>query len=188
MRFVILIFIFLLSDLVILLEVFADKNQKDIERQSFIKWEKVQNNRSNNLEKIIWKSYNNDESYFEKKEYKVHSIDEYNEFLEKNINNTKRQSDIFSSEIQPYLPLNNFIEKNKFETKVEWKSSFDGGEAGGTGQQNNSFRFDYGINENMQLSTYFSEADDVIYKKINGGKAKYFWQNYSLALKNKIFK
>ena len=47
------------------LVVFAEKVKKDLSEFNSIKWEKVKEKNSNNLKKIIWKSYNNDESYFE---------------------------------------------------------------------------------------------------------------------------
>ncbi len=44
--------------------VFAEKVKKDFREFNSIKWEKVQEKKSNNL-KIIWKSYKDDESYFQ---------------------------------------------------------------------------------------------------------------------------
>ena len=75
-------------------------------------------------------------------------------------------------EINPVIPVNNYIEKNNFRTKVEWKSSFGGGNAGGTGQQNNSFRVDYGLGDFTQLTGYFAEADDDTFNPINGKRAQ----------------
>ena len=62
MRLIFYIFVF--SQLFNLLDVLADKikNEPGFNR---IKWERVETKKSNNL-KIIWKSYNDDEIYFER--------------------------------------------------------------------------------------------------------------------------
>ena len=58
-------FIFVFSQLLNTLVVFAEKIKKDLNEFNSIKWEKVQEKNSNNLKKIIWKSYKDDESYFQ---------------------------------------------------------------------------------------------------------------------------
>ena len=58
-------YIFIFSQLINFLVVLADKVNKDSRDVSSIKWEKVQEDKSNNFEQIIWKSYNDDESYFQ---------------------------------------------------------------------------------------------------------------------------
>ena len=59
-------FIFIFSQLLNFLVVFADKVKKDSGESNSIRWEKVEENKSNNFKKIIWKSYKDDESYFQK--------------------------------------------------------------------------------------------------------------------------
>ena len=56
--------ILIISQLINSLAIFAEK-KKDLRKLNSIRWEKVQENKSNNLKKIIWKSYNDDESYFQ---------------------------------------------------------------------------------------------------------------------------
>ncbi len=108
------------------------------------------------------------------------------------INNLFSNLDLLSNteiyEITPIIPLNNFIKNDEIETSIEWKSSFGGGKAGGIGQQNNSLKIDYGLSKNMQLTGYFSEADDDTYNYINGARAQYSWQNYAISLKKSILK
>ncbi len=58
-------FILVFSQLLNSLVVFAEKVKKEFSEFNSIKWEKVQEKRSNNLKKIIWKSYKDDESYFQ---------------------------------------------------------------------------------------------------------------------------
>ena len=67
-------------------------------------------------------------------------------------------------EIHPHLPLNKFLDYGDFKTSVRWKASFDGGLSGGTGQQNPSFVFDYGISDDSLFSIYVTGADDDLYK------------------------
>ena len=91
------------------------------------------------------------------------------------------------TQIEPYIPLNNFLESGNINTLIEWKSSFSGGQAGGTGQQNNSAKIDIGISDKSQISAYFAEADDALYNLIGGKKVGYSWQNFALSLKNELF-
>ena len=58
------LYIFLISQLLNFLDVFAQKVIKNSSQLNSVKWEKVEK-KSKPLKKIIWKSYNNDESYFE---------------------------------------------------------------------------------------------------------------------------
>ncbi len=64
MRLFFLILIF--SQLSNLLVVFAEKVKKDTLELNLIQWEKVKEKKSNNLKKIIWKLYNDDQNYFHK--------------------------------------------------------------------------------------------------------------------------
>ena len=61
-----------------------------------------------------------------------------------------------------------------------------GGDAGGTGNQNYVGRLDLGINDQLQLSGFYSEADDPLFSavRINGELANpsNFWQSYGGAL------
>ena len=57
-------YVLLLSQFFNLLDVLAENFKKEPSEQR-IKWQKVRDDKSNNLKKIIWKSYNDDETYFE---------------------------------------------------------------------------------------------------------------------------
>ena len=57
--------IFIFSQLINFLVAFADKLNKDSRDVNSIKWEKVQEDKSKNFKQIIWKSYKDDESYFQ---------------------------------------------------------------------------------------------------------------------------
>ena len=196
-------YIFLISQFLNFIEVFGEKvkeesselnsisweNVEEEESKSLKKiiWENVEENKSKSLKKIIWKSYKNDEFYFGNKKQQQGSITKRtnSSSSEKIFESTKKS--VFSiTEIEPYLPLNNFLKKGDFQTSVRWKSSFEGGASGGTGQQIPSFVFDYGISESSLMSIYFSEADDDLYNLIDGQKVNYSWQNYALSFKKEL--
>uniref|UniRef100_UPI00258C7235 hypothetical protein n=1 Tax=uncultured Prochlorococcus sp. TaxID=159733 RepID=UPI00258C7235 len=107
---------------------------------------------------------------------------------EERIFDSSKKSGSSITEIEPYLPLNNFLEKGSFQTSVRWKSSFGGGASRGTGQQIPSFIFDYGISDSSLMTINFSEADDILYNPIKGQEVDYHWQNYAFSLKKNLLK
>ncbi len=178
-------FLFLISQLSNFIGVFAEKVREDSSGLNTINWEKIEENKSKPFKKIIWKSYKNDESYFGNKKQQS-SIKRTKSSNEERISEFSIKSGSSITEIEPYLPLNNFLEKGNFQTSVRWKSSFDGGASGGTGQQIPSFVFDYGISDSSLMTINFSEADDKLYHPINGQKVDYHWQNYAFSFKKKL--
>ena len=178
-------FLFLISQLSNFIGVFAEKVREDSSGLNTINWEKIEENKSKPFKKIIWKSYKNDESYFGNKKQQS-SIKRTRPLNEEIISESSKKSGSSITEIEPYLPLNNFLEKGNFETSVRWKSSFEGGASGGTGQQMPSFIFDYGISDSSLITINFSEADDNLYNTINGQKVAYHWQNYAFSFKKKL--
>ncbi len=178
-------FLFLISQLSNFIGVFAEKVREDSSGLNTINWEKIEENKSKPFKKIIWKSYKNDESYFGNKKQQS-SIKRTKSSNEERISEFSIKSGSSITEIEPYLPLNNFLEKGNFETSVRWKSSFEGGASGGTGQQIPSFVFDYGISDSSLMTINFSEADDKLYHPINGQKVDYHWQNYAFSFKKKL--
>ena len=176
-----LIFIQLFS----ILGAFAEKVKKNSSEINSIQWEKVNGNESNHLKQIIWKSYKDDKGYFKNKIDKSSKIKKFN-LKEDNKYKFQIKPDYSITEIEPYLPLNNFLNYGDFQTSVRWKSSFDGGASLGTGQQNPSFIFDYGLSDSKLLSVYFSEADDNLYNLIDGQESNYHWQNFAVSFKQKL--
>ncbi len=85
-------FIFVFSQLLNSLNVFAEKVKKDLREFNTIKWERVQQKNSNNLKKIIWKSYKNDESYFQNEIDIRPEINKLNDYRNKNKN---KDTDIY---------------------------------------------------------------------------------------------
>ena len=178
-------YLFLISQLSNFIGVFAEKVREDSSGLNTINWEKIEEDKSKPFKKIIWKSYKNDESYFGNKKQQS-SIKRTRPLNEERISESSKKSGSSITEIEPYLPLNNFLEKGNFETSVRWKSSFEGGASGGTGQQMSSFIFDYGISDSSLITINFSEADDSLYNTINGQKVAYHWQNYAFSFKKKL--
>ncbi len=185
MRFIFYLFIF--SQLLNFVSLFADQDTKDSSKLKQIKWQKIQENNSNNLKKIIWKSYKDDESYFKKKIKESSVIKKLKNIREENNYKYQRKSLRSIVEIEPYLPLNNFLDYGDFQTSVKWKSAFSGGAAGGTGNQNYAIKFDYGLSDDSLLSIYLSEADDPLYKLIDGEIIPNNWASVALSYKKKIF-
>ena len=179
-------YIFLLSHILNFITIFAETVKKDSAEVNLIKWEKTKEDESNTSEDIIWKSYNDDESYFENANDNSSKSNKQKILKEENENKSQRKSYTAITEIEPFLPLNNFLDYGNYKTSVRWKSSFDGGASGGTGQQNPSFVFDYGISDSSLMTIYFSEADDSLYNLVDGRKVNYHWQNYAFSYKKKL--
>ena len=178
------VYIFLFSQVLNFLGAFAEKVKDDSFESNSIKWEKVPE-KSKPLKKIIWKAYNNDESYFENNNNQ-NSIRNNNSFNRERIKKVSKKSFFPNTEIEPFLPTNNFLDYGNFQTSVRWKSSFDGGLSGGTGQQNPSFVIDYGISDSSLVSIYITGADDDLYNLVGGQKINYYWQSYALSYKKKL--
>ena len=179
-------YIFLVSQLLNFLGVFAEKEKEVSAELNPVEWERVQKNISNPLKKVIWKTYKNDEIYFERKNDESSTTNRTKSFNGERTYKSSKNSVFSITEIEPFLPLNNFLEIGNFQTSVKWKTSFDGGAADGTGQQNPSFVFDYGISDSSLLTFYFAEADDELYNLIGGQKVNYNWQNYAFSFKKKL--
>ena len=147
----------------------AEKVKEESSEPNSVKWEKVKAEENNpiQMKKVIWKSYNNDQIYFQGDNDK----DIFSEKNEKVIHNnqTKSPLDALSrnTQIESYIPLNNFLKEDSIDTTVQWKSSFSSGAGGGTGHQNLSVRFDYGLSKDSVLSFYAAESDDPLFNFIN---------------------
>ena len=178
-------YLLMISQMVVLIGASADKLKSKKDEIKSLKWEKIEKN-ENNQRTLMWKSYNDNESYFLdnnnlKENIKSKLVDEIpshrNYLNQKNVN----------TNINPLIPTNYFLNEGDFQTQIHWKSSFDGGASRGTGQQNPLFLIDYGISEKALLSFYFSEANDILYNLIEGKEIPYYWQSYAISYKRKVF-
>ena len=179
-------YLFLISQLLSFFGVFAEKVREESSELNSINWEKVEENKSKPLKKVIWRSYKNDESYFGNKKQQTSIIKGSKSSNDETISESSKKSDFSIIEIEPFLPLNNFLDYGNFQTSIRWKSSFDGGVAGGIGQQNNSFVLDYGISDSSLFSIYITGADDDLYNLVEGQEINYYWQSYALSFKKKL--
>ncbi len=181
-------YLFVFSQLINLVDVLAEKIKKK-PSEAQIKWEKVRDEKSNNLKEIIWKSYNN-EPYFENKNTN-NTENNSNEILlntkidKIKFNNQKKNKQELL-EIQPHIPLNNFLSSDDFIISSSWVSAFSGGAAGGTGHQNYGLEFHYGLSDYSLISLYVSEADDPLYNLIEGELIPNNWASIAFAYKRQI--
>ena len=76
MKFV--FYFFIIAQFLSFLGVFAEKFKEGSSELNPIKWEKVRENEEKTLKKIIWKSYKDDKSYFEKTNLKNKSKENFN--------------------------------------------------------------------------------------------------------------
>mgnify|MGYP003304615924 CR=1 FL=1 len=72
-------YLLLCSQLLNFLGVFAEKVKEDSSGTNSVIWEKVEENKSTPLKKIIWKSYKGDENYFKKENKEGFSINQFSE-------------------------------------------------------------------------------------------------------------
>ena len=96
------------------MSVLADKYTKESPESKIIKWKKIQEKNSNDLKKIIWKSYKDDESYFQNNNEESPEVKKTENSIDENNYKSKRKSNRSILEIEPYLPLNNFLEYGDF--------------------------------------------------------------------------
>ncbi len=98
---------------------------------------------------------------------------------------------LWPTRLSPSFPTGNLLEKGDNQIKVFSLSAFSGGDASGTGNQNYAFRFDIGMLENLQVSGFFSAADDPLYSTPNShstNQTPNFWESYGASLKTPLYK
>lgn len=166
------IFVSIFTYLVLNFNSVAEGNNTN---SSKILWKKIKRNKINNNQ-IKWEKYDGAIDLDIKKEYpyEIKFVNENNTFQE-------------STELEPYLPLNYYLEPGEITTSINWKSAFSGGTGGGTGHQNISARIDYGIYKNSLLSLYISETDDPLFNLIDDEQIANNWASIALSFKKKIF-
>ena len=96
MRLVFYIFIF--AQFSNFLSVFAEKIKNDSSKFNSIKWEKIRENEVKPLKKIIWKSYQEDESYFKNKDLEQNSEKNTEENTHNYFFNNQKEKKIFINE------------------------------------------------------------------------------------------
>ena len=181
-------YIYLISQLFNFLDVFAQEVKDESSKLNTIEWEKVVEEKSKSLKKIIWRSYNNDESYFKDEIFENRLEESFSDTQKKKrkfVKNKKTYQELL--QIEPHVPLNNFLDSGNFIFSTFWKSSFSGGAGKGTGNQNYAAKFDFGLSDDSLFSIYLSEADDPLYQSIDGQIIPNNWSSIALGYKKKIF-
>ena len=87
-------YIFLISHLFNFLGAIAEKVKENLSGLNSVKWEKLEENKSSPLKKIIWKSYKNDEIYFKNKSEKSSATNKIDKLSEKRINQSSKEKTV----------------------------------------------------------------------------------------------
>ena len=97
-------FIYLISTLFNFIDVFAQKIKEESSQKNSIEWEKVVEEKSKPLKKIIWRSYNNDESYFKDEIFENRLEESFSDTQKKKkkfVKNKKTNQELL--QIQPHI-------------------------------------------------------------------------------------
>ena len=150
-----LFYIFLFGQLISFISVSAEKNKKESSGSNLIKWEKLKEDNSNNLKDIIWESYNDNNQDLKNINLEKNSKSNFSNTQKKKLYliNNQRKNKKFD-QVQPHIPLNDFLNDGEFILSSYWISAFSGGAGRGTGHQNYSLKFDYGLSEDSLFSIY----------------------------------
>ena len=63
-------FLFLITQLLSFIDVFAEKVKVNSSQVNSIDWEKIEENKPFQMKKVIWRSYINDQTYFQEDNHK----------------------------------------------------------------------------------------------------------------------
>ena len=133
--------------------------------------------KQNKSEEVKWKKY----------------IPSYEDYIPKNKKSLNIEYEELKStsnlpyNIGPIIPQNIFPMFGDFIHNFTQKSSFDGGDAKGTGNQIYSYILHYGLSDKSYISGYISEADDPLYFSVRDRDEKNFWRNYALSYNKKLW-
>jgi len=84
----------------------------------------------------------------------------------------------------PAVPTANQLAEQQGQFSAYTLSPFSGGSANGTGNQNYAVRVDGGVTDALQISGFYSNADDPLFARIQGlsKQPANFWESYGGAL------
>ena len=85
--------------------------------------------------------------------------------------------------LSPAVPTAHQLAPEQWRFSAFQLSPFDSGEAKGTGNQNYAINFDVGLSEALQLSAFFTQADDPLNARLKGFSQQpaNFWGSYGAA-------
>ena len=156
-------------------ENFDDK--KFFLAQTKLNWEYFEEEINKN--KIFWKKYNDHELLeFNKKSNSIIDSETTSKFL----NNPQKFKYLDYGQI---LPTANTLDQGHLRIEIGQVSPNDGGFEGGTGNQNYYSYLAYGIDDSKTIKIFYTEADDPLYKKINGksSQPENLWTNFGAGFK-----
>ncbi|WP_320675174.1 hypothetical protein [Prochlorococcus sp. MIT 1341] len=86
------------------------------------------------------------------------------------------------------VPTANQVFESDIRLNAYQISPFMPGESGGTGNQNYSIQFDFGITDRLQLSGFASQADDPLFAKIESLSSQpgNFWESFGAEFKFRL--
>ena len=120
-------------------------------------------------------------------------IQSYENYIPKNKKNLNIEYEELKSisnlpyNIGPIITQNIFPMYEDFIHNFTQKSSFDGGDAKGTGNQIYSYILHYGLSDESYISGYVSESDDPLYFSVENHDENNFWRNYALSYNKKVW-
>ena len=121
MRFLFYVFIF--SQLFNFLILYAEKIKKNSDELNLIKWEKLKENKSKSLKKIIWKSYQGDYIYFKDDDIEVINDKKVKKFKEKILRPSLKKNEIFLHE---GLTVENALIPKRGSSQISFDYDFSG--------------------------------------------------------------
>lgn len=88
------------------------------------------------------------------------------------------------------VPTANQLAEQQAQLSAILISPFNGGTAGGTGNQNHAIRLDAGLTDSIQLSGVYSNSDDNLYTPISSRSSQpaNFWESYGGSLQLQLYK
>ena len=176
MRLVFYIFIF--AQFLNFLSVFAEKIKNDSSKFNSIKWEKIRENEVKPLKKIIWKSYQEDESYFKNKDLEQNSEKNTEENTDNYFFNNQKEKNIFINEQK--------TTKELLDIQPLWRNrilrvSFEEIDMPDEGEQMGL----YGIGAYEQFSPWLY-GGITAYGAATGRRGGFFTGGYTLGMQSKL--
>ena len=145
--------------------------------QTKLNWEYF--GEDNDEKKIFWEKLS-DPRLFENKE-KPNSIIE----SEKKSKFFKKLHKFKNLDYGQILPTANTLDEGHLRIEIGQVSPFDGGVGGGTGNQNYFSNIVYGLDKTKTIKIFYTEADDPLYKRINGKQSQpeNLWTDFGAGFK-----
>ena len=131
-----LTYLFIIFQFTIVLKIYGE-NKNNIHRNS-LEWKILEQNKFLKKKNLRWEILTGEKNLKDIiKDLQKYNFDP-NEEKREIIKMSKLKPEIL--EIQPYIPLNEYLSYGEFNISTNWKSTFSGGAGNGTGNQNISLK------------------------------------------------